>query len=89
MWTITDHWNYSIGYTFLHAFFLGSPLMDSFENKNAFLLLSCLEQSYFRDSLPLSLIKNMWYFNQNITATQVRSPELHGIWMVAPRGQVA
>lgn len=59
--------------------------MGSVENKNAFLLLSCLENAYLRDSFSLSLIrtkqmekKSMWYFNQNRFATQARGPELHG-----------
>lgn len=33
--------------------------------------------------------KNMWYFNQNISATHARSPELQSHWMVAQRGQIA
>lgn len=33
--------------------------------------------------------KNAWYFNQNISATHARSPELQGRLMTAHRGQAA
>lgn len=94
MWITTDCCKYGTGYSSVCLFRLSmaglhwnqkriSPTELSWE------LLSQRFTSFVLLKDKASEKKNMWCFNQNISATHARSPELQGRWMVAHRGQAA
>lgn len=82
----------SVGFTFQRAF-LGSTMMGSVENKNAFLLLRCLENSHLRvwRSLSLKKTKHMKRVTRSILITVYLPLQPGAPWYLdeAHRGQVA